>query len=544
MPKATTAPDELGGCVSIIVIAVRSQRVAYADEGIMVHGDGIDSNDPATERDFYRRLLELVATDEPEPLLEQALAAVVAASGAQMVYLELRDPTDAGSDSDPRYWRAHGCTDEDVASIRTSISRGIIARTLAEGRTVSTPSATADPSFCDQESVLRNAIQAVLCAPIGRPPFGVVYLQNEHAGEAFTARNLAAVELFAQQLAMVADRLLTRQQQRAPADATLGIRKHFRCDGIVGRSSALARALREAAQAAPSRSTVLISGPTGTGKSALARAIAANGPRATAPFVELNCAAMVDSLIEAEMFGAEVGAYTGITKRMPGKIAAARGGTLFLDEVAELSLGAQAKLLQFLQERRYFSVGGTTPISADVRIISATNKDLKARVAEKSFRDDLYYRLAVITIAMPSLDDRRDDIPELVERFCEQFCDEACEPGHRRQLRPTRRALLACRETLWRGNIRELANAVEAAVARATFENADAIDEHHLFPQAPRTNGHPTFREATLRCQRRILEEALLRNDWNIKRTATELDLSRQHVHDLVSTLGLRWPTE
>src|SRR4029079_3451375 len=150
--------------------------------------------------------------------------------------------------------------------------------------------------------------------------------------------------------------------------------------------------------------------------------------------------------------GAEVGAYTGITKRMPGKISAARGGTLFLDEVAELSAGAQAKLLQFLQERRFFSVGGTTPSAADVRIISATNKDLKARIADKSFRDDLYYRLAVITIAMPHLDDRRDDISDLVQPFCEQFCDEACEPNQRRQLRPTRRALLACRETLWRGN--------------------------------------------------------------------------------------------
>jgi Nif-specific regulatory protein len=510
----------------------------------MDRGDGNDGNDPATERDFYRRLLELVAAAEPEPLLEQALAAIVAASGARMAYLELRGPGDDGIAKAPRYWRAHGCTDEDVASIRASISRGIIARTLAEGRMVTTPSAIADPSFRDQPSVLRNDIQAVLCAPIGHPPLGVVYLQGNQAGEAFTARNRTAIDLFAHQLAVVADRLLSRQQNLTVVDPTAEIRAHFRCEGIVGQSAALARVLREAAQAAPSRSSVLISGPTGTGKSALARAIAANGPRATAPFVDLNCAAIVESLVEAELFGAEPGAYTGITKRMPGKVATARGGTLFLDEIAELSLGTQAKLLQLLQDRRYFSVGGLTPITADVRIIAATNKDLKAAVADKTFRADLYYRLAVITIAMPSLDERRDDIPALVERLCEQFCDEASEPGQRTSLRPTRRALVACRETLWPGNVRQLSNAVEAAVARAIFERATAIDEHHLFPEAPRGSAHPTFREDTLRCQKRILEEALARHDWNITRTAVELDLSRQHVYDLVSTFGLRRPSD
>ncbi len=505
----------------------------------MGHGGNSDGgNDPVAERDFYRRLLELGAAAEPEPLLEQALATIVAASHARIAYLELRDHDDPGPTNAPRYWRAHGCTHEELASIRASISRGIIARTLAEGHTVATPSAVADPLFRDQQSVLRNDIQAVLCAPIGRPPFGAVYLQGTEAGEAFTARNRDAIELFAQQLAVVADRLLSRQQQASTLDATAEIRKQFRCDGIIGRSAALARVLRDAAQVAPVPITVLITGPTGTGKSALARAIAANSPRATAPFVDLNCAAISESLLEGELFGAEPGAYTGATKRMQGKVGAARGGTLFLDEIAELSPGAQAKLLQLLQERRYYALGGTTPITADVRVISATNRDLKAKVADKTFREDLYYRLAVMTIAMPSLDERRDDIPDLVE----QLCAAMCERDQLRPLRPTRRALLACREAPWPGNIRELANAVEAAVTRATFERADAIDEHHLFPEAPREPGHLTFREATLRSQRRLLEETLARNHWNIKRSAVELDLSRQHVHELISTFGLRRP--
>jgi Nif-specific regulatory protein len=493
---------------------------------------------PGDSETFYLRLLQLGAAAEPEPLLDQALSAIVSASGALMAYLELRDLEDPGS-GPPRYWKAHGCSDEDVATIRSSISRGIIARTLEKGQILSTPSAITDPSFRDQPSVLRNGIQAVLCAPIGNPAFGVVYLQGTEAGDEFTERNWNAVELFAGQVAVVADRLLSRHQRQGPVDATAEIRKHFRCDGIAGRSEALARMLREAAQVAPLPITVLITGPNGTGKSALARAIASNSPRAAAPYIDLNCAAIPESLIEADLFGAEPGAFTGATKRLPGKVATARGGTLLLDEIGELSPSAQAKLLQLLQERRYYPVGAASPVAADVRIISATNANLKALVAQKKFREDLYYRLAVMTIEMPTLDERRDDIPDLVERFC----IDACQRNQVPIIQPTRRALFACRETSWPGNVRELGNAIEAAVARATFERATAVDEHHIFPAAPRRMEHPSFREATQRFQRRVLEEALTRNEWNITRTAAELDLSRQHVHDLISTFGLARPS-
>jgi Nif-specific regulatory protein len=498
----------------------------------------LDAVGCAAERDFYRRLLDLGGQSEIEPLLDQALQLITEVTGATLAYLELHEEERAV----PRFWRGHGCTAEDVAAIRTSISRGIIARAIADGRTVETPSAQTDPRFASMASVQLLQIDAVLCAPVGSPPIGVIYLQGQRESGTFTAADRERLELFARQLAPLADRLFARWPGRDRGDHTREIRQRFRCEELVGRSAAMARVLTEASHVAPLAISVLISGPTGTGKSVLARAIAANGKRGSGPFVALNCGAIPEGLVESELFGAERGAHSTATKRTLGKVAAAAGGTLFLDEIAELPLSAQTKLLQLLQERQYYPLGASTPVAADVRVISATHANLKARVAKKQFREDLYYRLHVLPIEMPGLSDRRDDIPDLVEHFCA----DACARNGLAPLRVARRALLACQEATWHGHLRELANAVEAAVVRAQIDGSETLLEHHLFPDVAASDRSSLgLQEAARRFKRRFVEEALRRHHWNVAETARDLDLARSHLYNLIADLGIeRAPDE
>ena len=490
--------------------------------------------DVLAERDFYRRLLELSGQDELEPLLASALALIVEVTRASVAYLELTDD-DGG---EPQYWKGHRISPDEVSSIRASISRGIIARTIAEGQTLTTDSALEDERFADQGSVRQHAIQAVLCTPIGSPPVGVVYLQGRTTPTGFDEADRGRAELFARHLAPLADRLRARDQRARGQDHTRDVRTRFRCPQLVGTSRALAQVLQQAALVAPLDVDVLITGPAGTGKTALARALHDNSRRATGPFVAVNCAAIPETLFESEMFGAERGSHSMATQKTLGKVAAADGGTLFLDEIGDLSPGAQAKLLHLLQAREYHALGATKATNADIRVVTATNAELKERVAAKQFREDLYYRLHVLPLAMPSLADRRDDIPALVAHVCVETCRRHNLPT----ITASQRSIVACREAPWPGHVRELSHAIEAAVIRAHGDASATIHLHHIFPAATvdTTAGPATWQEATRTFQRRYLLEALDANDWNITSTARQLALARAHVYNLIASQRLR----
>ena len=487
----------------------------------------------ASEREFYRRLLDLGTNDELEPLLEAALQLIVEVTGARTGYIELYSD-DAPA---PRFWKGYRISDRDVVTIRTSISHGIIARAISEGRTIETPSATEDERFSELGSVRQHEIQQVLCAPVGQPPLGVVYLQGRTQPGTFGAADRDHAELFTRQLAPLAERLVRRDDDRVTTDHTEEARRRFRCPEVIGRSRALAHVLNAASHVAPLDVDVLITGPSGSGKSMLARTIANNSPRASGPFVELNCAAIPDTLIESELFGAEKGAHSTAMRKARGKVAAAEGGTLFLDEIGELSQSAQAKLLQLLATREYHPLGADAPVRADVRIISATNANLEERVAARQFRDDLYYRMHVVPLEMPPLEVRREDIAELAEHFC----GEACKKHKLPPLPVSSRALAACREASWPGHTRQLAHAIEAGVIRAHGERALSLREHHVFPKAARDHAvAATLDDATREFQRRLVVEALERNDWNVTDTARALEIPRSRLYTLITDLQLR----
>ena len=489
-----------------------------------------------TERDLYLKLLDLGGEQDLAGFVEQALVLVVEITGAQRGYLELEDPGNGGGNA--RWCRSRGFESEEIEEVRGAISRGIIAEALASGHTVSTPSAMLDPRFSERGSVQRGRIEAVLCALVGEaPPLGVVYLQGRISSGPFPEEDRLRLEVFARHLAPFADRLLSHERTRRGSDATAALRAQLRLEGVVGRSGALAQALKQAALVAPLDVNVLLTGDSGTGKSQLARVIHANGPRAAGPFVELSCATFPSDLVESELFGSRAGAHSTATQNVAGKVAVAEGGTLFLDEIGELPFTVQAKLLQFLHSKEYYPLGAARPVRADTRLIAATNVDLEEAVRARRFREDLFYRLKVLPIRLPSLAERREDVPELSV----YFCASACERHGLSPLELSAGSLRALEAAEWPGNVRQLAHAVEAGAIRAAGEGSTRVQRRHVFPESASSEEEPepSFQEATRRFQRDLLQRTLEETGWKITETARRLELARSHVYNLIHAFGL-----
>jgi Nif-specific regulatory protein len=490
------------------------------------------------ECELYRGLLKLNARAELEPFLADALRLIVEVVGAEQGYLELFETPD-GVQSET-WWTAAGCTEQQLEQIKALVSRGIIAETLGSGEVLVTPSALLDPRFRDRRSVKSANIHAVLCAPIGKdPPLGVLYLQRRSVQEMFTPEDRACAEIFVEHLAPLTSGVFERRRFDERRDPTRSYRASLKLDEIVGRSRALSDLLREVALVASLDVCVLLTGDTGSGKSQIARVIHANSPRAARPFVELNCAAIPEQLLESELFGAVPGGHSAALSKVEGKVRAAKGGTLFLDEVAELSTTAQAKLLQLLQSGEYYPLGASQVVTADLRVIAATNIDLKRAVAERRFREDLFYRLQVLPIRVPALAERREDIPLLAQ----SFCDKATRAHRLRSLELSPGALRALTNAEWPGNVRELAHRVEAAAIRAAAEGAAQVEMLHLgleaSPSRPSDHSAVTFHAGTRNYQRQLLQNTLEATEGNVSEAARRLDLTRGHIYTLMKTLGL-----
>jgi DNA-binding NtrC family response regulator len=318
-------------------------------------------------------------------------------------------------------------------------------------------------------------------------------------------------------------------------------RKRVQADfAMIGKGAAMRAIFDKVAKTAPTTGRVLITGENGTGKELVARAVHEHSRRSDGPFVKLNCAAIPSELIESELFGHEKGAFTGATQQRRGKFELADGGTLFLDEVGDMNPSAQAKVLRVLQENELERVGGAETIKVDVRVIAATNKDLPAEIAAGRFREDLYYRLAVVPIEMPPLRARREDIPSLVEHFLSQ----ACADNGRRTKKMASSAMTLMMQHEWPGNVRELKNVVERLTILTG--DADVISEADVGDALPRVKAVKTefsrgtpFKDLVAAAEREIIVAALEANDHHVSNTARELQLERSHLYKKMRALGI-----
>jgi len=308
---------------------------------------------------------------------------------------------------------------------------------------------------------------------------------------------------------------------------------------IIGRSPAVQDLIRTAKQAAASNATVLLRGESGTGKEILARAIHRWSPRRDEPLVIVNCVALSEELLESELFGHEKGAFTGAHQRKRGKAELADGGTLFLDEVGDIRAPLQAKLLRLLQEHEFERVGGTRPIRVDARFIAATNANLEQAMKQGMFRQDLYYRLNVVSLCLPPLRARREDIDDLANHFVAKYCAELKRPPA--AISPAAMTLL--RGYDWPGNIRELENAIERAVVLSSateIEPRDLPIAQTAMEEDSEGAADSSYRLAVLNFKRELLRSALLKADGNQTRTAEALGLQRTYLSRLLRELGLR----
>ena len=309
-------------------------------------------------------------------------------------------------------------------------------------------------------------------------------------------------------------------------------------DEIVGSSSAIMKLKYQIDRVAPTDAWVLILGENGTGKELVARRIHQKSMRSSYPFVEVNCAAIPEELIESELFGHEKGAFTGAAERKRGKFDLAHNGTLFLDEIGDMSMPTQAKILRILQEQRFERVGGSQTIQVDVRVLTATNKNLEHEIAEGRFRQDLYYRLNVIPIYVPRLIDRREDIPELSAHFLRAF-----SPAKGSKKTITDGAIKKLMQHDWPGNVRELKNIIERLVIMTP---GDVITADDIMPLGTRTTSEmdkifdmQELKDARSEFERIFIERKLVQCGNNISKTADVIGVERSNLHRKIKSLGI-----
>jgi DNA-binding NtrC family response regulator len=341
---------------------------------------------------------------------------------------------------------------------------------------------------------------------------------------------LLAVERATRQQALMSENLQLRQQ----------LENKFRLNNVISQDYKMRRIFELIEAVADSKTTILMTGPSGSGKSLLARAIHYRSSRHDKPFVEVSCGALPETLLESELFGHAKGAFTGAINEKEGKFSAANGGTIFLDEISTASPAMQIKLLRVLQDRSFEAVGSNQTITVDTRVILATNQDLAEEVKQGRFREDLYYRVNVVTTTLPSLTERIGDIPLLAEHFLKQFCEShSCVKSGL-----TEQALDCLQSYPWPGNVRELENAIERSVllSKGAFIDIEDLPPaiiNHCQNSKKSCFGNKTLKQALADPERAIIRAALEANNWGRQDTAKSLDINRTTLYKKMKQYGL-----
>jgi Nif-specific regulatory protein len=415
---------------------------------------------------------------------------------------------------------------------------GTIVRRVLKDAVAVTSNDVANSDLQSSESLIMRRVCSVAAVPlmVFDRAIGVMYLDGAKSPAGFTEAQLQLLTAVGNIAALGIDNVrrfewLEGENRRLRDELDV---KH----DMVGDSPAMRDVYQFIARVAGRDSTVLIFGESGTGKELVARALHRNSPRAGQPFVAINCAAITDTLLESELFGHEKGAFTGASAQKLGKLEVAHGGTVFLDEIGELAPQLQAKLLRVLQEREFERVGGTRPIKLDIRLIAATNRDLKAEARAGKFREDLYYRLNVVSLRMPALRDRREDIPLLASHFAVKAAAAVKRPVT--GISPKARACLIQYD--WPGNVRELENAIERAVVLGSSDIIlpEDLPESVLEEASAEDQPVSALHDALLDAKRQIIVKSIDQANGNYTEAAKALGVHPNHFFRLIKTLNLK----
>jgi transcriptional regulator with GAF, ATPase, and Fis domain len=488
---------------------------------------------PRTTRELQALLrvsTTLASIREPDRLQRALLDEVFAATPADRAAILISDT--GGADFTSVCARARN------GDARVPVSRTVVRAVMVDqAALLCNDVATAD-AFSGAHSVVASATRSVICAPlvVSTRRRGAVYVATSDPALRFDEGHLqlvAAIAALAGVALLNADHIERLEREARDLRSDLAQRHN-----MIGDSAAMRHLCGLITKAAPSDATVLLLGESGTGKELAARAIHTNSPRARRPFVAITAAVLSDTLLESELFGHEKGAFTGAIAQKKGQMELAEGGTVFLDEIGDLAMPLQIKLLRVLQEREFTRVGGTHPIKMDVRFIAATHRDLDAAVKEGAFRQDLLYRLNVVTLKMPPLRDRRDDIPVLAAFFLSRFSTR-CK---RRVVGFNDDALDCLVRYDWPGNVRELENAIERAVVLGASERVrlDDLPENVLDQHAAPSGAGADYHVAVHNAKAQIVADALRRAKGSYADAARQLGLHPNNLRRLARSVHVK----